>query len=66
MSTPSRRAAGNARNLPAVPWPHAATGREGSGPKVRFHHYRAVYWAIPAGPFGGAYTPVVVHDDCFG
>lgn len=34
--------------------------------KIRFHHYKAVYWVMPEGPLGEAYTPVVVHDDCKG
>lgn len=66
MNTSSRRPAATGRNLPAVPRPEARPFREAAGPKVRFHHYRAVYWVIPSGPFGVAYTPVVMHDDCPG
>lgn len=33
---------------------------------MRFHHYKAVYWTMPEGPLGEAYTPVVVHDGCPG
>lgn len=34
--------------------------------RLRFHHYKHVYWTIEDGPFGSAYTPVVVHDGCTG
>lgn len=34
--------------------------------KIRFHHYKGVYWVLPDGPLSEAYVPVVVHDDCQG
>jgi hypothetical protein len=66
MSTTSRRAVSPPGSLPAPREARPAAPREFPGPRLRFHHYRAVYWVIPSGPFGVAYTPVVVHDDCPG
>jgi len=34
--------------------------------KMRFHHYKAIYWVLPNGLLSEAYVPVVVHDDCKG
>jgi len=34
--------------------------------KLRFNHYRGVYWMLSGGPMADAYIPVVVHDDCPG